>query len=77
MSTEPVSLKVWAVWWSQPSDNPKYPYRINKNASVVAASIQEAISMVLAKCPVGCSINSANKISNSGPVLMPEVEGQP
>lgn len=75
MSTESSDLKVWAVWWSQPSDNPKYPYRVNKSASVVAPSIQDAIARVMAKCPLGCSISSANKISNSGPVLLPLEEG--
>lgn len=46
-------LCAWSVEWSQPSDRPDYPYRINKSAIVIADSASRAIEMVQASSRVG------------------------
>ena len=71
-------LSVWSVRWSQIELMPKYErkFRINKHATVVAATIEEAIAMIRAHgCLDGAEaieLHSTHRISQrGGPVLIP------
>lgn len=65
-------LAAWSVEWSQPSDRPDYPYRINKSAIVVAESASRAIDMVQASSHVGATIHSVRRVSKVGSkVILP------
>lgn len=65
-------LSAWSVEWSQPSDRPDYPYRINKSAIVIADTASRAIEMVLARSHVGGTVHSVRRVSKAGSkVLLP------